>query len=228
MKEPSGERTRQLPIEFGVEPAYSSDDLIVTPANAQAAALVRDWPQWPSPVVILAGPPGAGKSHLAAIWQSRSQAGRFEPGAIGAPELPASGAALVEDADAGVLDEQGLFHLINAVRAAGGSLLITARGFPGAWNATLPDLLSRLKAATTVEIGEPDDMLLAAVITKLFADRQLAVDKQVVRYLVNRMDRSLATAIELVGMIDRASLEMKKPVTRALAAEVLAQRPGSE
>ncbi len=79
----------------------------------------------------------------------------------------------------------------------------------------------RLKAAATVEIHEPDDMLLAGVITKLFADRQVEVEPHVVQYLVRRIERSLATAMRVVERLDRAALEQKSRITRALAAEAV-------
>lgn len=224
MNDDEPDAPRQLPIEFHRDEGRSRDDLAVTEANRAAVGSVLNWPDWHSPIMLLAGPVGSGKTHLAAIWRERAQASLFNAEAIGEPALPLSGAVLVEDTDRGRLDEEGLFHLINAVRVANGSLLLTSRSFPGAWNIALPDLASRLKAATTVEIGEPDDALLAAVITKLFADRQLAVDQHVVRFLVNRMDRSLGAAIDLVGRIDRMSLENKRPITRALAATALEEQ----
>ena len=78
----------------------------------------------------------------------------------------------------------------------------------------LPDLASRLKAAATVEIREPDDLLLAGVITKLFADRQVEVEPHVVQFLVRRIERSLSTAIRVVERLDRAALEQKTRITR--------------
>ena len=143
--------------------------------------------------------------------------------AIGEDALKAAeaGPVFVDDADRDGLDEQGLFHLINAVRSAGTQLLLTARRFPAAWGVKLPDLASRLRAATTVEIGEPDDLLLAGVITKLFADRQIEVEPHVVQYLVRRIERSLSTAIRVVDRLDRAALEQKSRITRALATEAV-------
>ncbi len=210
-------------MEFERLPGYSVDDLVVSGANKLAVELISGWPSWPSAVIVLAGPTGSGKTHLASIWKTQSQARQFQPGAIGEPQLPQSGAALVEDVDADHLDEYGLFHLINQVRASSGTLLLTSRTFPGGWGASLPDLMSRLKSATTVEISEPDDALLSAVIIKLFADRQLTVEPHVVRYLVNRMDRSLATAMQLVEQIDKLSLARQSRVSRALAADALEQ-----
>ena len=216
------ERPRQLPLDLGHGTGYSRDDIVVSAANAEAVALVDRWPQWPAPVVILAGPAGSGKSHLASIWREQSDASRVSPRRIG-EAVAALGArpALIDDIDAAPIDDNALFHLINAVRGAGSFLLLTARRFPSAWGVVLPDLASRLKAAATVEIHEPDDMLLAGVITKLFADRQVEVEPHVVQYLVRRIERSLATAMRVVERLDRAALEQKSRITRALAAEVV-------
>ena len=216
------DKPRQLPLDFDHAPGYSRDDLVVSPANAEAVALVERWPDWPSPVMVLSGPTGAGKTHLAEIWRSVANAAASRAddlsrhiGSLGARPV------LLDDVDGPGMDETGLFHLINHVRANGSHLLMTARRFPLAWGVQLPDLVSRLKAAPTVEIHEPDDMLLAGVITKLFADRQIEVDPAVVQYLVRRIERSLAAAIQVVGQLDRMALEQRSRITRTLAAEAL-------
>lgn len=215
---------RQLPLDLAHGEGRSRDDLVVTAANERAVALVESWPDWPAHVVVLAGPAGSGKSHLAEIWQSHSEAFRVAAEAIGAEAIEAAlrGPILIDDADAPRLDETGLFHLINAVRGAGGHLLLTARRFPAGWGVRLPDLLSRLRAAATVEIHEPDDLLLSGVIVKLFADRQVSIEPHVVQFLVRRIERSLSAARDTVERLDRAALSRKVRITRALAAEVIA------
>lgn len=218
------EKPRQLPLDLGHSPGRSRDDLVVSAANAEAVALVDRWPDWPSPVVVLAGPPGSGKSHMAVIWREESQAIVVPAGNIGTDamqRIEAGSPALIEDVDAGALDESGLFHLINAARGTNTHLLLTARRFPAAWGISLPDLASRLKAAATVEIREPDDALLAGVVTKLFADRQIEVEPHVVQFLARRIERSLATAIRVVERLDHMALERQGPITRALAAEAV-------
>ncbi len=216
------ERPRQLPLDLGHGTAYSRDDLVVSPSNVQAAALVDRWPDWPAPVVVLAGPAGSGKTHLAEIWREAADAVSIERGKIAQGAAAFDGRpVLIDDIDAGAFDQNGLFHLINSVRGAGSHLLLTARRFPAAWGTTLPDLASRLKAAATVEIHEPDDMLLAGVITKLFADRQVEVEPHVVQYLVRRIERSLATAMRVVERLDRMALEQKARITRTMAAEAV-------
>jgi chromosomal replication initiation ATPase DnaA len=221
----AAERTdppRQLPLDLGHGTGYSRDELIVSATNEQAVALVDRWPDWPSPVVVLAGPAGSGKTHLASIWLARAGALKVDAGRIG-DCITNLGVrpALIDDVDGSPVDEHGLFHLINAVRGAGSHLLLTARRFPSSWGVKLPDLASRLRAAATVEIDEPDDLLLAGVITKLFADRQVEVEPHVVQYLVRRIERSLATAMRVVERLDRTALERKTPITRALAAETV-------
>jgi chromosomal replication initiation ATPase DnaA len=220
---PPEDRPRQLPLELLHPEGRSRAHLVVSRANEAAVTLIDRWPDWPSPVVVLAGPTGSGKSHLGAIWRELSGAAELDRGGIGeAVALAEQGAHLfLDDADADGLDETGLFHALNAVRAAGSSMLITARRFPSAWGVALPDLASRLKAAATVEIGEPDDELLAGVIAKLFADRQVEVEPHVVQYLVRRIERSLATAIRVVDRLDRIALEHQTRITRALAAEAV-------
>ena len=215
-------RPRQLPLDLGHGTGHSRDDLVVSPANEQAVALVERWPDWPSPVVVLAGPTGSGKTHLAAIWRERADAAQLDAGSLDEP-LPelAGRPLLIDDIDGPGFSEQALFHLVNAVRAGGSHLLLTARRFPAAWDVRLPDLASRLKAAATVEIHEPDDLLLAGVITKLFADRQVEVEPHVVQYLSRRIERSLATAMRVVDKLDRMALEQKTRITRALAAEAV-------
>ncbi len=217
------EPSRQLPFEFGHSTGYSRDELVVSEANREAVKLVDSWPDWPTTVVVLAGPAGSGKTHLASIWKGASQALELRPGRIAEHLTDAAQArtVLIDDADVGALDENGLFHLINAVGAAGGHVLLTARRFPAAWGVGLPDLASRLKAAATVELREPDDLLLSAVITKLFADRQVEVEPHVVQYLVRRIERSLSTAIRVVDRLDKAAMESKSRITRGMAAETI-------
>ncbi|MFN3635084.1 MAG: DnaA regulatory inactivator HdaA, partial [Rhizobium rhizophilum] len=202
--------------------ATGRDDLLVSERMAAAVSIVDAWPNWPSPVVILTGPEGSGKSHLAQIFRDISGAADIlpQPGEA-ASQAAANGPVLFEDADRKGFDEVELFHVINAVRQHGTTLLITSRGFPPSWNVKLADLNSRLKAATVVEIGTPDEELLGQLIAKLFADRQLYIDDKIVGYIVSRMERSFLAAQVVVDRLDRLALARRAKITRSLAAEVL-------
>lgn len=222
MKSPKA--IEQLPLTFQHVPASGREDLLISDPLSAAVTVVDAWPNWPSPVVILAGPVGSGKSHLAAIWRQRAGAAEIHPvEGAGAEEAAAAGPVLFEDVDRRGFDDRALFHVINNVRQLGHTLLMTTRLWPMSWPVELPDLRSRLKAATVVEIGEPDDELLSQVIVKLFADRQLFVDDRLVSYIVARMERSLDAAQTLVERLDRLALARGSRITRALAQEVLGE-----
>jgi chromosomal replication initiation ATPase DnaA len=173
--------------------------------------------------VLLRGPEGSGKSHLAAIWAREAGARTVAPHALDGADVPialATGALVLENLAEGRFDEAALFHLLNLAREERAFLLITARTAPATWRIATPDLASRLRALPVVALTAPDDALLRAVIVKLFADRQLAVDEGLVTYLANRIERSFVAAKAAVEALDREALRLKRPVTRALAGEL--------
>ena len=214
----------QLPLALAHEASRGREDLLVSGRMEAALGMVDSWPNWPSPVVVIAGPPGSGKSHLASIWRDVSGARDITPdGGSDASATAALGPVIFEDADRVAFSETDLFHVINSVKQNGTGLLITARTWPATWPITLADLRSRLRAATLVEIGEPDEEHLAQLIFKLFSDRQLHVDEKIVDYMVPRIERAFATALEAVERIDRLALSRRSKVTRVLVAEVLSQ-----
>lgn len=217
---------RQLSFDLPARPALGRDDFFVSPANAEALATVEDWRDWPGGKLVLVGPKGAGKTHLAHVWAALSGARIVAAAELAAADIPALAArpVAVEDADRIAQDgaaEAALFHLHNLALAERRALLVTGRDAPGRWGLGLPDLESRLQAAGIVRLAAPDDALLSALLAKLFADRQLSPSPETITYLTRRIDRSFAAAARIVAKLDRAALAGKRPVTRALAAEVL-------
>lgn len=211
----------QLTLALPVRAALGRADFLVSPANRTALDLIDRPDLWPQGKLILAGPEGSGKSHLAEVFAHDRAAMIVE-----ARDLfdigPAPEALVVEDMEELPADRQEMmFHLHNRIAARGGLLLMTARRPVADWGLTLADLQSRMAAAAAVRLDPPDDALLAALIVKLFADRQLQVPATVVAYLVGRIERSFAAARAVVAAIDARSLALGRPVTRALAAEVL-------
>ena len=226
-------RPRQLPLELPAAlPALRREDFLAAPGNAAALALVDAFPDWPARVVCLVGPEGAGKSHLAAIFAERAGAPVLPARALtreGVPATLASGALVLEDLEGGSFDEAALFHLLNLAREQQAFLLMTARTPPSGFTLATADLASRLRAIPVFEIAPADDALLAAVLVKLFADRQLSVDEATVQYLLLRMQRTVAGAKKVVDALDAAALAAHRPVTRSLAAQVLREQlqPGA-
>ncbi|RUP07630.1 DnaA/Hda family protein [Hyphomicrobium sp.] len=213
----------QLVFELPHRAAMGLEDFLVSESNASAVALVDRWPDWPIGAAVLAGPKGSGKSHLANIWLKRAGATPFEASAItreAVPAMASEGALLIEDVQK-ISDEAALFHLLNLVREQRLQILLTTDTVPGDLAIALPDLRSRLKALPLAIIDPPDDALLRAVLVKLFADRQLSVEPQLVDYVLVRMERSMLAAERFVAEADRRALVLQRRVTRAIAAVAL-------
>jgi chromosomal replication initiation ATPase DnaA len=221
-----------MPLALELRPALGRADFLVSASNSEAVRLLSGWRDWPRRHLALVGPARAGKTHLAHVWMQESGAERLSAACLddaAAERLVRHGGAVIEDVDGlASLDpprrhavEGALFHLYNLAAAEGAWLLMTGRAAPGRWPVETPDLASRLAALPLARVAPPDDILLSSLMVKLFADRQLQVAPGVIEYLSRRIERSFSAVEDAVGALDRLSLERQRPVTRALAAEVL-------
>ncbi len=215
---------RQLALDLPVAASFAPEDFLVAPCNELAFGFLEDWEAGRDPVVLLVGPAGSGKSHLAAVWAARTGAKILAISDLAGRsvhDLAALPALVVEDCDRERGEDAALFHLLNAVREQGGRLLLTARTGPGQWGATTADLLSRLRLARRIDMGEADEALLGALLVKFFVERQMRVDAGVVDYVRLRIERSAAAARAFVEALDREGLARRRRITRALAADIL-------
>ena len=215
---------RQLAFALPHAESLTRDNFLEGPANQAGLALIESWPDWPNRIMLLVGPEGSGKSHLAAIWAEQAGARSIPAHALTPNAVPgalATGALVVEDLKPGDFDERAMFHLINLAREDEASILMTARIAPAAFQVELRDLRSRLRAVPTVPLLAPDDLLFRSLIVKFCTDRQLSIDEAVVSYLTSRIERSYAAARQAVDLLDTEALRLGRPVTRALAAELL-------
>lgn len=231
MIQPVKRKSGQLPLELRLEPRFGREDFLVSPSNELAFNFFEAWPAWPGNMVLLAGPAGSGKSHLGAIWAAKAQACVLSAASLAIADIPviaSARAVLLEDADDVANAESQLFHLINLVREKGGWLAMTARKLPDHWGVKTPDLLSRLRLATAMEISAPDDALVRAVLVKLFVDRQLTIDTSLIEFLAMRIERSLEAVRRIVDLLDREALAQGRAVTRPMAAQVIAALEAGE
>jgi chromosomal replication initiation ATPase DnaA len=198
-------------------------DFIAAPANETALRWVERWPDWPAPALALSGPAGAGKSHLAQIWRERAHARAMAPEALGNAAVPdllgAARAVLIDGANRAA--EEPLLHLYNMMAERAGHLLLIARLPPARWDIKLADLRSRLLAVPAVAVAAPDEALIGALLVKLFADRRLPVSRELISFLVLRLERSFAAAAAAVAALDRHALADHRPITVPLARRVL-------
>ena len=212
-------RRAQLALPLEQKPAFGREDFLVADCNREALDWIDAWPRWPGPLAVLAGPEGSGKTHLAHIWCRRSNARILDVHSLDLDAV-AGAPVVVEDIDRSP-DDARLLHALNRAAEAGGHVLVTARVAPGYWRGRLPDLVSRLRAAPTVEIGRPDDGLITAVLLKLFRDRQIEASGEAIAYLLRHMERSLEAVRRTVEETDRLALAERRPVTIPLLRRVL-------
>jgi chromosomal replication initiation ATPase DnaA len=215
---------RQRAFDLPVETGFGSADFLVSDSNRAAFEWIARWPHWPAPALVLHGPSGSGRTHLAHLWCGRTGATLIAGAAIGGM-APSDAAALAID-DAERAPDEPLLHLYNSAVERGASLLLTMPAPPAALPVALPDLASRLRALPVVGIAPPDDALLGAVLVKHFADRQVRVRPEVVAYLVARIERSFAAAAAVAARLDEAALSAGRPITVKLARGVLDELTG--
>jgi len=222
---------KQLIFDLPPKTAFGREDFFVSPANARAVKVIENWPEWPLGKLVLCGPKGSGKSHLAHIWAEGSGAVVLGVNQLAYERLEtlAKQPVAVEDVPqmAGNNDaEAALFHLHNLMHQAGHPLLMTGVGAVADWGIQLPDLISRLLGSDMAMLNAPDDALLSVLLVKLFSDRQIIGSPDLIHYIVTRMDRSFAFAGDLVQALDKASLAGQKPITKRLAKRVLDEMHG--
>nr|WP_281501651.1 DnaA/Hda family protein [Kordiimonas laminariae] len=202
-------------------------DFIVSDSNAEAFSLLDNIDEWPSHVAAVVGAKASGKSHLSQAWAHEVGAVFFGEDIV-ISELPAGSVIVFEDADKAGLDDDTFFHLFNWIKEIGAKLLITSELEPNRWNVGLPDLKSRLATIPVANIKEPDDELLMVLLIKLFSDRQLQVDMNVIRYILPRIERSFQAVMAFVEELDSMALADKRKITKTLAKQCLDKRGGVE
>lgn len=217
----------QIPMTFDHRPALSGEDFLVSPSNQQAIQWIDSWPNWPGPLLVIVGPAGSGKTHLANVFLNTTGAKNVDIGMLDAKGpaevIEEAKALVVENAENFIkagLDEH-LLHLYNLAREHGIRILMTAETAPARWKINLKDLSSRLNTAPVAEINPPDDALIGALLIKQFSDRQINVGQDVISYLLSRMDRSFDAVRNVVESTDRLSLSEKRGVTIPLVRRVL-------
>jgi len=212
----------QLVLPLETRSAQGRADFIVAPGNERAVAFVDSYPHWPAPSVVLQGPAASGKSHLAAVWAGKAGAAVVEAQSLGV-DTP-QGALVVENVARGVA-EAPLFALLER----GTPLLLTSQLPPAQWpeafDLSLPDLASRLRALLAFPLWAPDDALLMGLAVELFADRQLQVPESVVAHMIRSLDRSPGAIRDFVAQADAVALAEKRPVNLNLIKELLAGPP---
>ena len=219
--------SKQLPFDFECRPSLGGEDFLVASSNHEAVAWLDNWPNWPSPLLILYGPPGCGKTHLSNVFMASTGAVCLTPAIMRDSNLDglfnSQKFFVVDDKEINTFhnfSEISLFHFYNNLIIQGGYMLITAESHPVNWDFELADLSSRVKASQAIGIGMPDDDLIKVVLVKLFSDRQVRVETSVIEYITRRIERSFDEVRKFVQCANELALVEKKGITLAVARQV--------
>lgn len=220
---------QQIPFDLGHRTALARNDFLIAPNNQDAVAWIDLWPEWPAPCLILYGPVDSGKTHLGAVWAEKSAAICLKADMIQEDSIADIARShkniIIEDADkliGNLNGEKGLFHLYNIFKEEQQSFLLTLQEPPVRRSFALPDLASRLRAAPSVAIREPDEQLISALLVKLFSDRQIRIGADVLHYILPRIERSFEAVNKLVEDADKKAMSEKRKISIPLLREIMA------
>jgi DnaA regulatory inactivator Hda len=223
-------RPHQLPLHLPVRPNYSATDFVRSPCNWEAIQWIERWPDWPVKMVAVSGEPGCGKTHLAHIWQAKTQARFLIPedwNHLSPLDVTKNHQAFVlDDADT-FPSESWFFHFYNLIQEKGAYLLLGCLVPPARWSVKLPDLHSRLSTILSVAVHPPDEEALRAVLFKLFTERGMTITAEVADYILRRIERSFNSVRTVVDLIDHYTLSTHRQPTLGLVRDVLSDTENS-
>ncbi len=202
----------------------SPDKLVVTGANRDAAHLLTDWRAWPGGALALAGPKGAGKTHLALAWAlevgARQVAAQASPDDAVAIFRESGGRLFIDDSDC-ERNEAMFWRALDLARVEAGAVLLVGATPPAQWKVALPDLRSRLAALPLARLGEPDEALMEVVLHRVCREQFIQLSDDAARYLARRLPRTFAAVNQMARALDAELVRGAKPVALAAAKRAL-------
>ena len=219
----SNDQQYLLDLKFPI--SFREEDYIVTNSNYLAWRFIKKWPNWGterlSNIAYIYSETGAGKSHLASIWQKLSKAQKVSAEFLLTVRNFKDNNFIIDDIEQFFEHEQALFNLFNHILDTKNFLLITASQPPSKLNIKLPDLRSRITSAFAVKLDTPDDRMIESIITKYFSDMQITLSANVIKFLVTRINRSYAEISTTLKALDKISLSEKRKISIPFIKEVL-------
>lgn len=214
------DRDRQLALSLPQgAPRYDREAFLISDANETACRSAIAWARSDEPALIICGPHGAGKTHLAHIAAGETKLPTHKTSADNVANAPKSGLVVIDGLPA--LEPRAFLATIEEMMSAGARLLLVGSGHPAEWSKDLKDLRTRLEALPRATLGELDEQLIRAVIAKGFKDRQITVNPAVITYAAPRLPRTFSAAHGFVAAADRAALEENRKITTQFIQKII-------
>ena len=167
---------------------------------------------------FLYGPKKSGKSYLSKIWLKKNNA--FEYNNNYEKIFNLHNNILIDNLI--FYDQEKIFHIVNNCILNNSKILITSDIKINSIDFKFNDLSSRLKTFSNLEINQPNDEMLLAILTKLLVDKQFIIkSNEIFEYILRRVDRSYQGINEIVNKLDILSLEKKRQLTIPLIKEIM-------
>jgi len=215
--------TDQLILKFPSDKNYFKEDFFVTSSNKEAYDFINSWPKWVKRIVNIFGPPGSGKTHITSILKSKTSVLETESNLLNDNiffKFKTKEALIIKNLNENI-SEKLFFSLWNTVIQDNKYLLITSINPISTYKLKLLDLKSRIRSCMSIRIKLPSDELISVILAKNFSDKQIAVEKKHIDYIIKRIDRSYEKISQFISILDRYSLKKASPLNLKLIKEVL-------
>ena len=213
----------QLLLDFDHNIEFNEYDYYVSRSNYLAFNLIQSWPKWERKILNISGDTFSGKTHLAKIFQYKSNAlylGYSDINEDALKKIKLNETIIIDDFEK-IKNENLLYSLFNLIYQDNKYLLILSNRTISMIRYNLDDLNSRAKNCIFAQIENPDDDLIFAIIVKSFSDRQIKLEKKLLEYIIKRIERSYGKIYEFIYKVDELSLKKKKPINLKTIREIL-------
>ena len=215
--------SEQLIFNFPFKKNYLKQDFYVSENNFNAFKLIESWPNWPSRLVNIFGPPGCGKTHLINILKSKIQSLLILAKDVDAEILSQykiKECLIIDDFNNNI-KENILYSIINSAFQDNKYLIISSKVSLKEFGIKLEDLKSRFKSFIDIGINMPTDDMIRVILTKNFSDKQIQISEKNIEYILKNIERSYEKINSFSNSIDGLSLAKASPINLQLIKKVL-------
>ena len=213
--------TEQRIFNFNNTKNFFEENLIRDKSNSNVLNFLDKFPNWETKLINIVGEKKSGKSFILQLFRKKNQFNYIsnkEDFEKKYDELFLVDKLIL---DGFQINEDKFFSLINHFILHKKYLIISSREPLTMLEIKLLDLKSRLKEFLLIEIQNPSDNLIYSLILKYFSDNQIVIKKDLVEYIVKKVDRSYSRIEKFLLKLNDQSIIKKKKIDYKLINEVL-------